>query len=87
MNPENCGEMIKFKHSHLWRKPLHYEKPVPESNPCHKQLNERISSSIQSELQDKAGALATTLLILTLQLSEINQRLLEGEIHSNWNNF
>ena len=46
MNPENRGEMITLRHSSLWRKPLNYEKPVPESNSCHAQLNERTFSSM-----------------------------------------
>lgn len=46
MNPENVGEQIKLKHSSLWRKPLQYEKPVPASDNCHKQLNERTTFSI-----------------------------------------
>ncbi len=39
MNPENVGENIPLRHSHLWRKPLVYEKPVPDSTICHLQLN------------------------------------------------
>ncbi len=41
MNPENGGEMIRLRHSSLWREPLSYEKPVPSTQGCHKQLNER----------------------------------------------
>lgn len=40
MNPENCGPHITGKHSHLWRKSMFIEQRVPESNSCHKQLNE-----------------------------------------------
>ena len=79
--------MIKLRHSHLWRNSLQYEKPVPESNSCHKQLNERTTLPIQLAPQDKAGDPATILLIPTLPLSEISQHLLEGEILSNFNNF
>jgi len=39
MNPENIGEQIKLRHSSLWRQPLAYEKHVPKSTVCHKQLN------------------------------------------------
>lgn len=41
MNPENVGEQIKLRHSSLWRKPLAYEKPVPASDSCHHQINDR----------------------------------------------
>ena len=73
MNPENVGEQIKLRHSSLWRKPLHFEKPVPESEYPKKQLNERTSIFIQSAPRDKVGDLATTSLALTPQASEINQ--------------
>jgi hypothetical protein len=43
MNPENVGEQIMLRHSSLWRKPLQYEKPIPQTVGCHKQLNERIN--------------------------------------------
>jgi hypothetical protein len=46
MNPENRGEQVRLRHSSLWRTPLNYEKPVPQAEGCHKQLNERIDLSI-----------------------------------------
>jgi len=60
MNPENRGEHIQLRHSHLWRKPLSYEKPVPNAASCHRQLNERTSFTIQSVPADKAGEPETT---------------------------
>lgn len=39
MNPENMGEQVRMRHSSLWRKPVVYDKPVPETLPCHQQLN------------------------------------------------
>ena len=73
MNPENVGEPVKLRHSSLWRKPLQYEKPVPESNSCHHQLNDRTVFVIQLEPQDKAGVVAITSSTLTPQDSETNQ--------------
>lgn len=71
MNPENRGEHIHLRHSHLWRNPLSYEKPVPDSGSCHKQLNERTPFPIQSEPADKVGRLATTRSFHTPMDSEI----------------
>lgn len=40
MNPENCSSHITDRHSHLWRKSMFIEKAVPDTQGCHKQLNE-----------------------------------------------
>ena len=70
MNPENRGEHIQLRHSHLWRNPLSYEKPVPDAASCHRQLNERTSCPIQSAPADAAGGAETTLSSLTPMDSE-----------------
>lgn len=86
MNPENGGEQIRLRHSSLWRKPLTYEKPVPASNSCHHQLNERTNQSMQSAPLESAGGAATTSSLHTPQLSETNPTSPNEGIPINWRN-
>ena len=85
MNPENMGEQITLRHSSLWRKPYSYEKPVPESNSCHRQLNERIYSSIQSDKQVSLGPVAITSSPPSPQALEINPVSPKKDIQSTSN--
>ena len=85
MNPENRGEHIQLRHSHLWRNPLTYEKPVPDAASCHRQLNERTHYPIQSEPADKAGGAETTPSSRTPMASEIGHLSPAGTPRISWN--
>lgn len=87
MNPENRGEHIQLRHSHLWRKPLQYEKPVADAAYPQKQLNERTLYSIQSVQVVKAGEIETTPFVYVQMVSKTDHLYQEELLQINLINY